>query len=56
MPMVKIAHFDRATGRLAWDTTFKDPGATTPGVSYHRESWPNGVKGMAMPHGAVFVR
>jgi hypothetical protein len=27
----------------------------TRGVSYHRESWPNGVKGMAMPHGALFV-
>jgi hypothetical protein len=23
-------------------------------VSYMRASWPNGVKGMAMPHGAVF--
>jgi len=55
MPMVKIAHFDRATGRLSWDTAFKDAGAASPGVSYHRGSWPNGVKGMAMPHGAVFV-
>jgi len=53
--MVKIAHFDRSTGHLAWDTLFKDAGATSPGVSYHRPLWPNGVKGMAMPHGAVFV-
>jgi len=54
--MVKLAHFDRATGRLSWDARFKDAGATAPGVSFHRENWPNGVKGMAMPHGAVFVR
>lgn len=54
-PMVKIAHFDRSTGRLSWDTRFKDAGATSPGVNYHRATWPNGVKGMAMPHGAVFV-
>lgn len=54
-PVVIIAHFDRTTGRLAWDSTFKDPGATSPGVSYHKAVWPNGVHGMAMPHGAVFV-
>lgn len=53
--MVKVAHFDRTTGALSWDAAFKDPGSTSPGVSYHRASWPNGVKGMAMPHGAVFV-
>jgi hypothetical protein len=53
-PVVKIMHFDAATGRLAWDTNFKDSGATSPGVSFRRVSWPNGVIGMAMPHGAVF--
>jgi hypothetical protein len=53
--MVKVAHLDRATGRLSWDERFKDAGAAAPGVSYDRASWPNGVKGMAMPHGAVFV-
>ena len=52
--MVKVFHFDAATGQLSWDATFKDSGATSPGVSYMRASWPNGVKGMAMPHGAVF--
>ncbi len=56
VPMVKIVHFDRSTGRLSWDSTFKDSGATTPGVSYHKDRWPNGVTGMAMPHGAVFVK
>ncbi len=54
-PMVKVAHFDRSTGLLSWDADFKDRGATSPGVSYHRASWPNGAKGMAMPHGALFV-
>jgi hypothetical protein len=54
-PMVMVAHLDKATGRLSWDEAFRDPGAAKPGVSYHRASWPNGVKGMAMPHGALFV-
>jgi hypothetical protein len=54
-PMVKVGRFDRTTGRLSWDETFKDAGATAPGVSYHRQSWPNGITGMAMPHGALFV-
>ena len=55
MPMVKILHFDRATGQLSWDNHFKDVTAGSPGVSYDRATWPNGVQGMAMPHGAVFV-
>jgi len=54
-PMVKILHLDRSTGRLSWDQNFRDAGATAPGVSYHRAGWPNGIKGMAMPHGALFV-
>jgi hypothetical protein len=54
-PMVMVAHLDRSTGRLSWDERFRDAGAAKPGVSYHRMSWPNGVKGMAMPHGALFV-
>jgi hypothetical protein len=54
-PKVMLAHFDPATGRLAWDERFRDPGSRTPGVSFHREQWPNGLKGMLMPHGALFV-
>ena len=54
-PMVMVAHLDRTTGHLTWDEAFRDAGAAKPGVSYHRASWPNGVKGMAMPHGALFV-
>lgn len=55
-PMVKIMRLDPSTGRLSWDDRFRDRGAAKPGVSYHRASFPNGVTGMAMPHGAVFVR
>jgi hypothetical protein len=55
-PMVMVAHLDRSTGRLRWDEKFRDAGSTKPGVSYRRDSWPNGLKGMAMPHGALFVR
>lgn len=54
-PMVKLAHFDRTTGTLSWDEKFRDAGASTPGVSYNKATWPNGVTGMVMPHGAVFV-
>jgi hypothetical protein len=54
-PKVMIAHVDRATGRLTWDERFRDAGSSTPGVSYHRARWPNGVTGMLMPHGALFV-
>lgn len=54
-PMVLIANLDKSTGRLSWDEAFRDPGAAKPGVSYKRDTWPNAVKGMAMPHGALFV-
>jgi hypothetical protein len=54
-PTVALAHFDRSSGRLTWDERFRDPGSRTPGVSYHRAQWPNGLKGMLMPHGALFV-
>jgi hypothetical protein len=54
-PKVMLAHFNRETGRLSWDGRFRDAGSRTPGVSYHRAQWPNGLKGMLMPHGALFV-
>jgi hypothetical protein len=54
-PMVLVAHLNKTTGHLSWDKAFRDSASTKPGVSYHREIWPNGVKGMAMPHGALFV-
>ncbi|MGH7653168.1 MAG: hypothetical protein ACREN6_00765 [Gemmatimonadaceae bacterium] len=55
VPVVKIVRLDRATGRLSWDPRFKDPVAASPGVSFDRAAWPNGARGMATPHGALFV-
>ncbi len=54
-PRVMVAHLDPTTGKLSWDEKFRDKGATSPGVSYHRPRWPNGLTGMLMPHGALFV-
>jgi hypothetical protein len=54
-PFVMIGHFDASTGKLTWDERFRDAGATKPGVSFMKDLWPNGLKGMMMPHGAVFV-
>ena len=54
-PMVMLGHFDSVTGRLTWDEKFRNPGATKLGVSFLNVAWPNGVKGKATPHGAVFV-
>jgi hypothetical protein len=50
-----LADFDPATGAIAMDTTFHDPGSELPGVSFHREEWPHGRTGASIPHGAVFV-
>ena len=54
-PTVMLGYLDRLTGKLAWDARFRDAGAKTPGVSFSRDSWPNGVKGMVIPHAALFV-
>ncbi len=54
-PLVMVAHLDSKTGHLSCDEAFRDAGASKRGVSYNRPSWPNGLKGMAMPHGALFV-
>jgi hypothetical protein len=53
-PLIRIAHLDRSTGRLAWDEQFRDPASTVSAVSFHRK-WPNGETFMAMPHAALFV-
>jgi hypothetical protein len=55
VPKVVLAHFDRVTSRLTWDEGFRDSGSSSRGVSYHRTEWPNGIRGMLMPHGALFV-
>lgn len=53
---VLMARIDPATGQLSLDTTFRDKGSSTPGVSFDRVNWPHGATGKAMPHGAVFSR
>jgi hypothetical protein len=55
VPLVMIGHFNATTGALTWDEKFRDPGSAKPGVSFMNGTWPNGFKGMVMPHGAVFV-
>ena len=51
---VLLARFDSTRGVLAIDSTFRDSGATKPGIDFARESWPHGASGAAMPHAAVF--
>lgn len=53
---VLLLRLDPETGGLALDSTFRDPGAAQPGVSFDRRSWPHGEAGPARPHGAVFSR
>src|SRR5215203_1529749 len=55
-PRVMIGRFNPTTGALTLDHRFADPNSSSLGISYHRELWPNGLKGMLMPHGALFVR
>lgn len=51
---VLLARFDSVRGTLAIDSTFRDSGATSPGVNFARERWPHGESGPAMPHAALF--
>ena len=46
-PMIRLGRLNSATGRVTWDDRFK--------LELHHVEWPGGVKGMVMPHGAVFV-
>lgn len=47
---------DPRTGALRIDESFRDEGATVPGVSFARDRWPHGATGKAVPHGSVFAR
>jgi hypothetical protein len=48
-----VIDFDPANGRLALDERFRDPGASTTGISLSGANWP-GFTGAVLPHGAVF--
>ena len=49
-----MLRIDRATGRLALDSAFRDAGSARPGVAFDRPMWPHGATGTAVPHGTVF--
>lgn len=51
-----IVDFDRKTGKLSLDKSFKEKGSTRPGINFDREEWPHGKNGRGIPHGAVFSR
>lgn len=51
-----LVALDQRTGALKIDDSFRDEGASVPGVSFSRERWPHGVTGNAVPHGSVFSR
>jgi hypothetical protein len=51
---VMIARFDPATGQLAIDERFREPGAADPGFRMDDKTWPHGGSASGMPHGAVF--
>jgi hypothetical protein len=53
---VLLVTLDQRTGVLAIDESFRDAGATVPGVSFARDAWPHGATGNAVPHGSVFSR
>ena len=55
-PRIMIATLDRKTGKITWDQRFRDAGSSKPGVSLENVSWPNGVKGKVMAHGALFIQ
>lgn len=48
-----MALFDRDTGRLSWDESFRAPDGT-PGISFRRDRWPHGDTGPAFAHAALF--
>ena len=51
-----VIDFDPATGKLAIDSLFKDPGSARPGIAMTGRTWPHGFTGTVMPHGTVFSR
>lgn len=53
---VEILRFDPATGHLAVDDRFREPGAAVPGFRMDDKTWPHGGTAKGIPHGAVFSR
>lgn len=55
-PAVRLARFDTTSGRLSWDSTFREQPDGPLGITFDRRSWPGGSAGRAAPHGAIFSR
>ena len=55
-PRVWMLQFDRTSGRIVLDESFRDSGSERAGVSFDRPEWPHGTTGPAIPHGSVFVQ
>ncbi|GAB1343579.1 hypothetical protein [Gemmatimonas sp.] len=53
-PAVRLARFDTTTGRLTWDTRFRERAGAPLGVTFDRADWPGAAPGRAAPHGALF--
>lgn len=53
---VELLTFDPATGALARDERFREPGASEPGFRMEGKAWPHGGSAAGVPHGAVFSR
>lgn len=53
---IAMVRFDPATGALAMDERFREPGATEPGFRMDDKTWPHGGTAKGVPHGAVFSR
>jgi len=53
---VLLATVDTATGSVALDQRFREPGAAAPGFRMDGRAWPHGAASAGIPHGAVFSR
>ena len=51
-----MLRFDRSSGRLTVDEAFRNADSSRPGFSMTNLALPNGFRGTALPHGAVFSR
>jgi hypothetical protein len=49
-----VLKLDQATGALTVDADFRDTDGK-PGISFAERDWPQGWRGVGMPHGAVFT-
>ncbi len=51
---VLVARINQENGELKLDQSFREPGASLPGISFDKQDWPHGKGGRALVHGALF--